>query len=49
MAGKKKEINKDSCFQIRFREQYNKNPKTLEVLAAEFNASRQTVSVQSST
>lgn len=44
MAGKKKEINKDSCFQIRFREQYNKNPKTLEVLAAEFNASRQTVS-----
>ena len=44
MAGKRKEINKYSIFQARFIEQHNKKSRTLDELATEFGAARQTVS-----
>lgn len=44
MAGKKKEINRNSHFQARLIELNSQEPKSLEDLAAEFGAARQTVS-----
>lgn len=44
MAGKRKEINKNSIFQARLRELHSKKIRTLDELAEEFGSTRQTVS-----
>lgn len=44
MAGKRKEINNNKVFLRRFRALVNQDPKSLDELAKEFGASRQTVS-----
>lgn len=44
MAGKRKEINNNMTFLRRFRELSNKSNKSYDELAAEFGATRQTVS-----
>ena len=43
MAGKRKDINRNSVFLARFIEQHTKKPRTLDELADEFGAARQTV------
>ena len=44
MAGKRKEINKNSIFQARLRKLHSKKIRTLDELAEEFGSTRQTVS-----